>query len=154
MARKTALVCGILGLIVFGLFSANVLLGSFTVTVPDFFAMLFGKTIPGASFIVMENKLPRAVLGLLVGGAFGVAGAVFQTLLRNPLASPDIIGISGGASASAVAAIIFFSAGGMTVSVISIVGAVLVALLISGLAGRDAGGRLILIGIGVAAMAN
>lgn len=154
IARKTALVCGILGLIVFGLFSANVLLGSFTVTVPDFFAMLFGKTIPGASFIVMENKLPRAVLGLLVGGAFGVAGAVFQTLLRNPLASPDIIGISGGASASAVAAIIFFSAGGMTVSVISIVGAVLVALLISGLAGRDAGGRLILIGIGVAAMAN
>lgn len=154
IARRTALVCGILGLIVFGLLSANILLGSFTVTIPDFFAMLFGQTIPGASFIVLENKLPRAVLGLLVGAAFGVAGIVFQTLLRNPLASPDIIGISGGASASAVAAIILFSAGGVSVSLVAISGAVLVALLITALAGREAGGRLILIGIGIAAMAN
>lgn len=153
-ARSTLLICGSLGLLVFGLFSANILLGSFTVTIPDFFAMLFGKTIPGASFIVMENKLPRAVLGLFVGAAFGLAGAVFQTLLRNPLASPDIIGISGGASASAVAAIVFFSAGGVTVSIIAIIGAVLIALLISALAGKDAGGRLILIGIGIAAMTN
>lgn len=150
--RKTALICSSLAVLVFGLFAVNVLLGSFTVTLPDFFAMLFGKTIPGASFIVMENKFPRAVLGLLVGAAFGVSGSIFQTLLRNPLASPDIIGISHGASASAVAAIIFFGAGGVTVSLAAIGGAVLIALVVLLLSGRNSGGRLILIGLGVAAI--
>lgn len=154
VGRKTALVCGALAVLVFALFAANVLLGSFTITVPDFFAMLFGKNIPGASFILLENKLPRAVLGLLVGAAFGVCGIVFQTLLRNPLASPDIIGISSGASACAVVAIVIFGASGVGVSVMAIIGAVLIACIISALAGKDSGGRLILIGIGVAAMMN
>ncbi len=54
----------------------------------------------------MESKLPRAVLGVLVGAAFGVGGAIFQSTLRNPLASPDIIGVSIGASAAAVFSIV------------------------------------------------
>ncbi|NYE95745.1 iron complex transport system permease protein [Psychromicrobium silvestre] len=152
--RRAGLICAALGILTIGLLAVDILLGSFTVTIPDFFAMLFGKTIPGASFIVMENKFPRALLALLVGAAFGVSGSIFQTLLRNPLASPDIIGISSGASASAVAAIVFFAAGGVTVSLIAIVGAVLIALLVVLLAGKNSGGRLILIGLGVAAMMN
>ena len=60
----------------------------------------------GRRYILMESKLPRAVLGVLVGAAFGVGGAIFQTTLRNPLASPDIIGVSLGASAAAVFAIV------------------------------------------------
>ena len=87
------------------MFFVDVLLGSYTVTVPDFLAILGGAELPGASFIVWENKLPRAVLGLLVGLAFGVSGAVFQTLLRNPLASPDIVGVTAGASTAATATI-------------------------------------------------
>ncbi|WP_394940813.1 FecCD family ABC transporter permease [Psychromicrobium sp. YIM B11713] len=149
---KTALLCACLALLVFGLLAVNILLGSFTVTIPDFFAMLFGKRIPGASFIVMENKFPRALLGLLVGLAFGAAGSIFQTLLRNPLASPDIIGISQGASASVVTAIVFFGAGGAVVSLVSMAGAVLIALLVIALAGRNSGGKLILIGLGVSAI--
>ena len=75
------------------LFAVSVLLGSYTVTVPDFFRILTahltgGEKIPGASFIVMENKLPRAVVGTLIGIAFGLSGTLFQTMLRNPLASP------------------------------------------------------------------
>ncbi|MCW1250486.1 iron chelate uptake ABC transporter family permease subunit [Acaricomes phytoseiuli] len=153
-----------LGAVVLGLFAILVLLGRFMVSVPDFFAILFGENIPGASFIVMESKLPRALLGALVGAAFGAAGLIFQTLLRNPLASPDIIGISSGASASAVLAIVLFAAGGTTVSVLAIVGAVIVALLISMLSRQhhgqqlerpgSAGSRLILIGIAIAAMAQ
>ena len=81
------------------------LLGDYTVTIPDFFRILGGEQIPGATFIVMETKLPRAVLAVLVGLAFGVGGAIFQTTLRNPLASPDIIGVSLGASAAAVTVI-------------------------------------------------
>jgi len=53
--------------------------------------------------IVQDLRLPRALLGLLVGGGLAVAGATFQALLRNPLAEPYILGISGGAAAGAVA---------------------------------------------------
>jgi iron complex transport system permease protein len=136
------------------LFAVNVLLGSYTVTIPDFVRIVSGETIPGASFIVLENKLPRAVLAVLVGVAFGVAGAVFQTMLRNPLASPDIIGISMGASATAVMGIAFFGASGLVLQGFSMVGSITVALLIGLLARRGgvAGHRLILVGIGVAAV--
>ena len=136
------------------LFAVNVLLGSYTVTVPDFFRILAGADIPGASFIVLENKLPRAVIGVLIGVAFGIAGSVFQTMLRNPLASPDIIGISYGASASAVTAIVLFGAAGAAVSLSALAGALAVAAAIYLVSRRGgvAGYRLILVGIGFAAV--
>lgn len=152
------------------LFSVTVLLGGYTVTIPDFFRILTahltgGEKIPGASFIVMENKLPRAVLGILIGVAFGLSGGLFQTMLRNPLASPDVIGISYGASAAAVLAIVVFGASGAAVSAAALVGAIGVALLIyaisrgrsgsgggsGGRRGNAAGNRLILAGVGIAA---
>ncbi|OFI38912.1 enterobactin ABC transporter permease [Arthrobacter sp. SW1] len=145
------------------LFVVSILLGSYTVTVPDFFTIVTahltgGEKIPGASFIVMENKLPRAIMGLMIGVAFGLSGALFQTMLRNPLASPDIIGISYGASAAAVLAIVVFGASGATVSVAALLGALGVALLIyaisrgaSGRNGNAAGNRLVLSGVGIAA---
>ncbi|MBB1042892.1 iron ABC transporter permease, partial [Dietzia sp. Cai40] len=77
--------------------AVRVLLGRYTVTIPDFLAILGGATIPGATFVVMEDKLPRAVLGALAGLAFGASGALFRRVLGNPLASPDILGISHGA---------------------------------------------------------
>lgn len=153
------------------LFAVSVLLGSYTVTIPDFFKILLahltgGPKIPGASFIVMENKLPRAVIGTMIGAAFGLAGALFQTMLRNPLASPDVIGISYGASAAAVTAIVVFGASGAVVSGAALAGALGVATLIyaisrsgslgsgtlgSGGTGSAAGSRLILAGVGIAA---
>ncbi len=136
------------------LFAVDVLLGSYTVTIPDFLRILGGADIPGASFIVLENKLPRAAIGLLIGVAFGIAGAVFQTMLRNPLASPDIIGISYGASAAAVTAIVLFGAAGAAVSVSALLGALTVAAAIYLVSRRGgvAGYRLILVGIGFAAV--
>lgn len=163
---------GLLGAGVVILFAVTVLLGSYTVTIPDFFRILTahltgGEKIPGASFIVMENKLPRAVLGILIGVAFGLSGGLFQTMLRNPLASPDVIGISYGASAAAVLAIVVFGASGAAVSAAALAGAIGVALLIyaisrgsggRGSGGRGSGGRgnaasnrLILAGVGIAA---
>ncbi|WP_373427625.1 FecCD family ABC transporter permease [Arthrobacter sp. B3I9] len=152
------------------LFAAGVLLGSYTVTIPDFFRILAahftgGPKIPGASFIVMENKLPRAVTGALIGAAFGLSGGLFQTMLRNPLASPDVIGISYGASAAAVTAIVVFGASGTVVSGAALAGALGVAALIyavsrsrglgsgpaSGGRSDAAGNRLILAGVGIAA---
>ncbi|WP_264357479.1 FecCD family ABC transporter permease [Pseudarthrobacter sp. MM222] len=160
----------VLALAVVVLFAAGVLLGSYTVTIPDFFRILTahftgGPKIAGASFIVMENKLPRAVIGALIGAAFGLSGGLFQTMLRNPLASPDVIGISYGASAAAVTAIVVFGASGAAVSGAALAGALCVAALIyaisrggplgsgvsSGGRGDAAGNRLILAGIGIAA---
>lgn len=152
--RRRILVPTLLAAAVFVLFAVYVLLGTYTFTIPDFFRILFGKQIPGATYILMESKLPRAVIGTLIGVAFGIAGAVFQTLLRNPLASPDVIGISYGASASAVAAIVLFGAAGTTVSIVALIGALAVALAIYLLARRGgvAGYRLVLVGIGFAAV--
>ena len=150
-ARRHRLVIGGLSLVLFSAFAARVLLGDFTFTIPDFFRILFGEEIPGASFILMESKLPRAVLGVLVGVAFGVGGAIFQTTLRNPLASPDIIGVSLGASAAAVFAIVALDQSGTSVSVAAIVGALGIAVVVRLVAGPGAGFRLVLVGIGVAA---
>ncbi|PVG84839.1 enterobactin ABC transporter permease [Nocardioides gansuensis] len=137
--------------------AARVLLGDFTITIPDFFRILGGAEIPGASYILMESKLPRAVLGVLVGAALGLGGAIFQTTLRNPLASPDVVGISMGASAAAALAIITFGLDGPAVAACAIAGAAVVSLVVRLVAGRDpaglyAGGqRLVLVGIGMAA---
>src|SRR5690606_37821165 len=68
------------------------------------------------AFVLFRLRLPRIVLGVLAGVAFGIAGAPFQTLLRNPLASPDIIGISGGAGAAAAFGILLLGARGGAVS--------------------------------------
>ena len=150
------------------LFAVSILLGSYTVTIPDFVRILVahftgGDKIPGASFIVMENKLPRAVIGTMIGVAFGLSGGLFQTMLRNPLASPDVIGISYGASAAAVTAIVIFGATGPAVSGAALGGALGIAALIyaisrgpslgsgGGNRGKAAGNRLILAGVGIAA---
>lgn len=116
--------------------------------------VLLGETVPGASFSVGELRLPRAALAILAGFAFGMAGVTFQTMLRNPLASPDIIGISDGASAAAVFGVVVLSVNETTVSVLALTGALVTAMAIYLLSDRGgfAGTRLILIGIGVAAM--
>jgi len=138
--------------------AVRVLLGSYTVTIPDFLTLVTGGEVPvrGARFIVMEDKLPSAVLGALAGIAFGCAGAIFQLLLRNPLASPDIIGISNGASLGAVLSMVYWGASGFSVSLFAIVfahaAAVVTMLLASGQG--NVGNRFILMGIGVAALCN
>lgn len=116
--------------------------------------VILGQDVPGASFTVGRLRLPRTVLAVAAGCGFGIAGVTFQTMLRNPLASPDIIGISTGASASATFAIVMLSIGGVAVSAFAIVGGLVVALLVYLLSYRGgvSGTRLILVGIGLAAM--
>lgn len=116
--------------------------------------VILGNEVEGATFTVGTLRLPRASLAVLAGIAFGIAGVTFQTMLRNPLASPDIIGISSGASAAAVFAIVVLKLPSAGVSLVAVLGGLAVALavyLLSYKAGV-AGTRLILIGIGVAAM--
>ncbi|MFT4262399.1 MAG: iron chelate uptake ABC transporter family permease subunit [Nocardioides sp.] len=149
--RRLALVTGGLAVVLIAVFLARVLGGDYTITFPDFLRIVGGKQIPGATFILMESKLPRAVMGVLVGIAFGLAGAIFQSTLRNPLASPDMVGISMGASASAVFGIVVLSLSGPALSAFAVVGAVLTAIAIRLVAGPDASYRLVLVGVTAAA---
>jgi iron complex transport system permease protein len=149
--RRGGLVAGLLVASLVAAMALRVLGGDYTVTAPDFVRILGGTEIPGASFIVMESKLPRAVLGALAGAAFGLGGAIFQAALRNPLASPDLIGISAGASAAAAFAIITLGLTGLAVSAFAIGGALLVAALIAACAGPG-GYRLVLVGVAFTAV--
>ena len=116
--------------------------------------VLRGENIQGATFAIATLRLPRMLSGLLVGIAFGIAGNTFQTMLRNPLASPDIIGVTSGSSVAAVFCILVLGLSGPAVSIISVISGLLVSKLIY-LLSKDisfSGSRLILIGIGIQAM--
>lgn len=153
-ARRRALVLVALGLLVVGVFALSLMVGNTFYGPGEVIDVIRGEVVPGASFTVGELRLPRATLAVLAGAAFGLGGVTFQTMLRNPLAAPDIIGISSGASAAAVLGIVVLEASEGTVSALAISAALATAVLIYLLAFRDGvvGTRLILIGIGVAAM--
>jgi len=135
-------------------FALTLMLGQSFAPPRDVLRVLMGGDVPGLSFTVGQLRLPRAVLAILAGASFGLGGVAFQLMLRNPLASPDIIGISSGASAAAVFAIVVLKLNGPTVSVFAVAAGLGVALLVYGLAAKNgvAGTRLILVGIGVSSM--
>lgn len=152
--RRRAAVCTALALLVAGVYAVSLMVGNTFYGPGEVWAVVRGEIVPGASFTVGELRLPRATLALLAGAAFGLGGVTFQTMLRNPLASPDIIGISSGASAAAVLGIVVYELGATSVSVVAIVAALGTSMAIYLLAYRSGmvGTRLILIGIGVDAM--
>ncbi|MEU4190402.1 iron chelate uptake ABC transporter family permease subunit [Kribbella sp. NPDC026611] len=153
---RTAAVIAVLAVLVFAAFCVSLSLGDFKIPVIDVVKTLFGGGDRATEFIVNRLRLPRALTGLLVGTALGLSGAIFQSIARNPLASPDIIGVTYGASAFAVFAIVTLGLTGAWVSGLAIVGAVLTAFLMYVLAWRHgvSSYRLILIGIGIGAMAT
>jgi iron complex transport system permease protein len=153
-ARRRRAVIVLLALLIAVMAAVSLMAGRTFYPPADVIGVILGQDVPGASFTVGRLRLPRTALAVLAGLSFGLGGVAFQTMLRNPLASPDIIGISSGASAAAAFAIVTLSLGATEVSVFAIVVGLAVALLIYLLSYRSgvAGTRLILIGIGVAAM--
>lgn len=139
------LTCLILLLITFGLGAAGV--------PPErSFPALFGVGDRFDLLVVRELRLPRATAAIVAGIAFGLAGALFQSTLRNNLASPDILGISGGASLGAVTAVVGYGASGTSVNLAAFAGALGVAVAIWVLAWRNGlhGIRFVLVGVGIA----
>lgn len=109
---------------------ASVSLGTYAIPVADVLGAVLGTGDGEADLIIHELRLPRALTALLVGAAFGLAGAVFQAVTRNPLASPDLIGIAAGAGAGAVGAIMI---GGVTAAGAGTFGAVPLGALVGAL---------------------
>lgn len=153
-SRKRARVIALLVVMIVAIFSLTLVLGQSFTSPVDVIRVLLGHEVPGAGFTVGQLRLPRAALCIFAGLSFGLGGVAFQIMLRNPLASPDIIGISSGASAAAVFAIVVLSLKGPVVSVFAVAAGLGVALSVYALSSRNgvAGTRLILVGIGVSAM--
>ncbi|MDW0110524.1 FecCD family ABC transporter permease [Sporosarcina aquimarina] len=148
------LVTGSLAALAILLCGAMLMLGNTIYPVGVVVRALSGEQISGASFAVSTIRLPRMLAGLFAGFAFGLGGTVFQTMLRNPLANPNVIGITSGSSAAAVFCIVILHTSGAIVSAVS-VAAGLVTVLIIYLLSRGKSfsiGRLILVGIGIQAM--
>ncbi|MFI5938164.1 FecCD family ABC transporter permease [Actinoplanes sp. NPDC051494] len=153
-ARRRRIVLSVLGVLIVAMFATSLMIGRTNYSAADVWHVILGEHVQGATFTVGTLRLPRAVLAALAGACFGFGGVTFQTMLRNPLASPDIIGISSGASAAAVFAIVSLSLGASGVSSFAIVAGLAVALVVYTLSFKDgvAGTRLVLIGIGISAM--
>ncbi|MFD9632140.1 FecCD family ABC transporter permease [Streptomyces violascens] len=144
----------------FFLFCLSIAVGDFPVGLPKVIATLVGGGERVDNFVIMDLRMPRALAGLVVGIALGVSGALTQSIARNPLASPDILGITSGAGA--VAVFLVTVSGGAATAVTSSVGlsgaalagGLATGLLVYFLAWRRGvdGFRLILIGISVSAV--
>ena len=131
-------------------------LGNTNYSLKEVLELLFSSETKGAAYSVKTVRLPKLIVGGFSGFAFGISGYTFQNLLRNPLASPDIIGVSAGSSAAAVFCILILGISGPWVSLFSVAAGLMVTTLIFILSGRGHffGSRMILIGIGMQAVLN
>lgn len=150
---RVVAVCGVLAAAVLVLLVLAVATGEYRLTPWEVVQTLAGGGPAGADFIVETIRLPRALTAILVGASLGAAGAIFQSVTRNPLGSPDIIGFTSGASAGAVLQIVVFDGGSGAVALGALAGGVGTAVAVWLLAFRGGEGvqgyRLILIGVGL-----
>ncbi|MGW4225448.1 FecCD family ABC transporter permease [Streptomyces bauhiniae] len=120
----------------------------------DVLRTLVGNGNPYQDFIVNELRLPRLLVGLLVGASLGLGGALFQSISRNPLGSPDVLGLAQGSTAGALVMIVVFSGSAAAVTAGALAGGLVTGLGIYLLAWKQGvhGYRLVLVGIGVSAV--
>jgi iron complex transport system permease protein len=135
----------------FGVLCAGLATGEFPLPVTEVVPAMWGAGDPGTRFIVRELRLPRALVGLLAGAALGLSGAIFQTLTRNPLASPDVVGITQGAGTAVVGGIVLGLGAGPGTQPLGLAGALLTGLIVYLLAWNrgTTGFRIVLVGIAV-----
>ena len=154
--RRFMMVTSVLAILSLALCAAMLMLGNTIYPVQDVIRVILGEEVKGATFAVGTLRLPRMLAGVFAGFAFGVGGYIFQTMLRNPLANPNVIGITAGSSAAAVFCIIVLQASNTVVSIASVIGGLTTVMVIYVLSKGTSFsiGRLILIGIGIQAMLN
>ncbi|MEU0880993.1 iron chelate uptake ABC transporter family permease subunit [Lentzea sp. NPDC005914] len=152
------LVTLIIAAVTFLVFCVSISVGDFTIELPAVIRTIFGQGERVDEFVVMDLRMPRALVGVIVGVALGISGALTQSIARNPLASPDVLGITGGASATAVFLVTATGGSAVTTAVglpaAALAGGLLTGLLVYFLAWRRGidGFRLILIGVSVSAV--
>lgn len=152
---RTLTVCLMLAVCCLALGALSLTTGAFRLPLPRVLATLLGQGSGAEEFIVLDLRLPRLLCAVLAGGALGMSGAVFQSLSRNPLGSPDVIGFTSGAATGAVVQIVVLHGGAYATAVAAVAGGLLTALVVGTVAagrGPSLGYRVVLVGIGVSAM--
>ncbi|MER6312365.1 iron ABC transporter permease [Streptomyces sp. NPDC001581] len=151
--RRAATVACVLVVALLGLVVASVLLGGVKrIPAGDILPAAFGMRTGLADYVIFRIRMPRALAALLSGALFGLSGALYQRLVRNPLATPDMIGISAGAGAGATTVLLFAPTLPFGVPVAALGGAFLLVttvLALSRRGGRVDTYRLVLVGIGL-----
>ncbi|MFT0848434.1 iron chelate uptake ABC transporter family permease subunit [Actinomycetaceae bacterium L2_0104] len=152
--RRTVWVLLVLSVLLVGCAAYSLSSGKISLSLPEVWSALFGVGDPQTVKIVGTIRLPRVVTALGVGMALGAAGCVFQSISRNALGSPDVIGFTTGAATGAVIQIVVFDAGPAATSLAAVGAGLLTAgavYLLARTDGGSAGYRLVLVGIGVSA---
>lgn len=154
--RRARLVTCVLVLVLLALLVASVLLGGVRrIPAGDILPAAFGMRTGLADYVIFRIRMPRALAALLAGALFGLSGALYQRLVRNPLATPDMIGISAGAGAGATTVLLFAPAVPFGTSLAGIGGAFVLVAAVLALSRRGGGVdtyRLVLVGIGLSAV--
>ncbi|WP_195574248.1 FecCD family ABC transporter permease [Paenibacillus sp. 1001270B_150601_E10] len=154
LSRKTLRVSALLLVTLLGVIVVSVGMGSIRIGIIDTILTLFGHAKDSMhQVIIFDLRLPRIVIAMLVGASLAVSGAILQGMIRNPLASPDLIGITGGATLGAVLYFYFF-AGAVSIHMLpigAVIGAFLSTFIIYLLAWKKGVSplKLVLIGIGM-----
>ena len=154
-ARRRVIVIGAMLVTLVGVAAAGLTLGQLPTSLADVGAALAGRGSPSTELVVLGLRLPRLITGAAVGAALGASGAMFQSLTRNPLGSPDIVGFTAGSATGAVLAIVVLGGGTAVVAGGALIGGLACALVVLALAssgGSTTGYRFVLIGIGTAAV--
>ncbi|MDC9826503.1 iron chelate uptake ABC transporter family permease subunit [Devosia sp. ZB163] len=151
---RTLTICGVLLVLAVAVAVLTLASGEYQIPVDQVIGALFGQASAKLHMVVVEWRLPRTLLALIMGAALGVSGAIFQSLTRNPLGSPDVIGFNAGAYTGALVIITMTGGGFVAVAGGALAGGILTALAVYLLAWRGGvqGFRLIIVGIGVSAM--
>ncbi|MBB5953737.1 iron complex transport system permease protein [Saccharothrix tamanrassetensis] len=151
--HRTLVLVGVMALVIAGVGLLGLSYGPTWASPAKVFAALTGSG-GGSGVVIREWRLPRVLAGLVFGAALGVAGAIFQNITRNPMGSPDIIGLDAGAYTGALVAITVLSGTSAQLTTGSVVGGVLAAaaVYLLSLGGSQSGLRLVVIGIAVNAI--
>lgn len=154
METRIVLVCFAVLLLSLLLAAVALATGDFAVPLPQVLRALTGGGDPMTQTVVAQWRLPRVLMALVLGAALGMSGAIFQSLTRNPLGSPDIIGFNTGAYTGALLVILAVGGSYWQVAAGALAGGILTALAVYLLAFRRGshGFRLIIVGIGMSAM--
>lgn len=153
-ARRTLLVCAAALLAIVVAAIAGLALGDYPLTTDEVIGVLTGRVDGLARTVVLDWRLPRVLAAIGFGAALGISGAIFQTLTRNPLASPDIIGLANGSFTGMLVALLLLGGSWPALMAGSLLGGLAAAVAIFLLALRQglSGFRFIVVGIGVSAM--
>lgn len=154
IGRRLAIFCAAAVVCTLGLLLVSLMTGAYALSPGEVLGALTGHGEGLVPTVVLQWRLPRALLAVLFGWGLGVAGAIFQSLTRNPLGSPDIIGFDAGAFTGALLVMFYLHGGTGQRTVGALVGGIGTAAVVYLLAYRRGvhGYRLIVVGIGVTAM--